>query len=154
TLINPVPTAWFQSINALAIFVLAPVFAYLWTKWNPSIPSKMAAGVLLMGSAFALMIGAARQEDRPSRAAKPVDRLPAGVEEVDGKLRPTPEEGKEPEHFYHAGRLTLDPETKVLHLRGVLADTERDRIVRDTAPKDFRQLVAILQAVTAKAKGE
>ncbi|MFO0929116.1 MAG: peptide MFS transporter [Gemmataceae bacterium] len=28
--INPVPTTWFQAINALAIFVLAPLFAWLW----------------------------------------------------------------------------------------------------------------------------
>src|SRR5262249_37751671 len=57
---NPVATEWFQSINALAIFVLAPVFAALWTwldrrGWNPSIPTKMAIGVLLMSLAFALM---------------------------------------------------------------------------------------------------
>ena len=26
-----IPTTWFQSINALAIFVLAPLFAFMWT---------------------------------------------------------------------------------------------------------------------------
>src|SRR5438067_12371193 len=40
--LNPVPTAWFQSINALAIFVFAPLFAWLWLYldrrgWQPSI---------------------------------------------------------------------------------------------------------------------
>src|SRR4029079_14253941 len=28
---NPIPTAWFQSINPLLILLLAPVFAGLWT---------------------------------------------------------------------------------------------------------------------------
>jgi POT family proton-dependent oligopeptide transporter len=56
TFLNPVPTAWFQSINALAIFVLAPVFACWWTyqkkrgRGSP-IAFKIVFGVLLMSGA-------------------------------------------------------------------------------------------------------
>src|SRR5262249_51117854 len=58
--INPVPTAWFQSINALAIFVLAPVFTWLWMKIDLSIPFKMVLGLVLLAAGFFLMIEAAR----------------------------------------------------------------------------------------------
>ncbi len=55
------PTAWFQSINALAIIVLAPVIAWLWV-WmarrnaNPSIPRKFGLGLLFNGFAFLLLM--------------------------------------------------------------------------------------------------
>lgn len=78
---NPMSTAWFQSINPLAILLLAPLFAMLWTYLgrhglDPSIPTKMGLGVLFMGLAFVLMLGAARSEDQPSSAALAGDKLP------------------------------------------------------------------------------
>ncbi|MBW3085460.1 Di-/tripeptide transporter [Austwickia sp. TVS 96-490-7B] len=49
---------WFQSVNPLAIIVLAPVFAMLWQRRAgrfPSLPMKFATGVTLIGvSAFML----------------------------------------------------------------------------------------------------
>ncbi len=55
-----IPTTWFQSINAFAIFVLAPVFASLWIflskrKKNPNIPAKFGYGLILLGLGFVVM---------------------------------------------------------------------------------------------------
>jgi proton-dependent oligopeptide transporter, POT family len=153
--LNPVPTAWFQSINALAVFALAPVFAFLWTwldrrRLNPPTALKMAIGVFLMAVSFALMIASARYEDRPTRVTVAATQLPAGVEEDGGRLRPQTTAGEDPGPFYQAGRLTWDRDTHSLHMRGVLPDTERDRIVRDTAPQEFKDLAEVLRLVTPK----
>jgi dipeptide/tripeptide permease len=149
---NPVPAEYFQSINALAIFVLAPVFAWLWTALdrrglNPSVPGKMAIGLLLISSAFGLMIVAAQRENGPTEVAFDGE-LPPQI-----KLSPTNQLCEEEDHElkpYQAGRLTYDKEKHTLYMRGVLADTERDRIVRDTAPESFVKAVQQLQKESAK----
>ncbi len=53
------PTAWFQSVNAIAIVALAPVVAWAWVKmgdWNPSIPRKFGLGLTFNGLAFLLLM--------------------------------------------------------------------------------------------------
>ena len=53
------PTAWFQSVNSVAIIVLAPLIAWIWVKlgsWNPSIPRKFGLGLLFNGLAFLLLM--------------------------------------------------------------------------------------------------
>jgi POT family proton-dependent oligopeptide transporter len=59
-----IPTAWFQSLNSLFIFMFAPFFAWLWIALakrhlNPAAPAKFAIGVILMGSGFLVMAAAA-----------------------------------------------------------------------------------------------
>jgi POT family proton-dependent oligopeptide transporter len=57
------PASWFQSVNALMIIALAPVFAWIWVKLgsrNPSSPAKFAVGLLFVGLGFVVMVGAAR----------------------------------------------------------------------------------------------
>jgi len=55
------PTAWFQSVPALAVILLAPVLAWLWV-WmarrnvNPSIPRKFGLGLMFNGLAFLLLM--------------------------------------------------------------------------------------------------
>ncbi|MBT8053715.1 MAG: MFS transporter [Xanthomonadales bacterium] len=55
------PTAWFQSVPALAVIMLAPIAAWLWV-WmakrhvNPSIPRKFGLGLLFNGLAFLLLM--------------------------------------------------------------------------------------------------
>ncbi len=63
---NPeVPATWFQSLNALFIFTLAPLFGWIWeklakTKLNPNGPQKFAIGLILLGLGFIpMVIGAA-----------------------------------------------------------------------------------------------
>jgi len=55
-----IPTTWFQSINAFAIFALAPLFAALWIylskkQKNPNIPAKFGFGLILLGLGFIVM---------------------------------------------------------------------------------------------------
>ena len=59
-----VPAGWFQSLNSAYIILFAPFFAWLWIalarrNLNPSAPAKFALGVMLMGSGFLVMAGAA-----------------------------------------------------------------------------------------------
>jgi POT family proton-dependent oligopeptide transporter len=55
------PVAWFQSVNAIAIVVLAPVMAWVWValsrrNLNPSIPRKFGLGLIFNGLAFLLLM--------------------------------------------------------------------------------------------------
>lgn len=56
-----VPATWFQSLNALFIFTLAPLFSFVWqrlakTKLNPNGPQKFAIGLILLGIGFIPMV--------------------------------------------------------------------------------------------------
>jgi len=53
------PNAWFQSVNSVAIIVLAPILAWLWVRMgrnNPSIPRKFGLGIIFNGLAFLLLM--------------------------------------------------------------------------------------------------
>ncbi len=55
------PTAWFQSVNSVAIIALAPVMAWIWVRLakintNPSIPRKFGLGLLFNSLAFLLLM--------------------------------------------------------------------------------------------------
>ncbi len=53
------PNAWFQSVNSVAIIVLAPILAWIWVKMgkaNPTIPRKFSLGLIFNGLAFALLM--------------------------------------------------------------------------------------------------
>jgi len=59
------PTTWFQSINPIAIVVLAPVMAYLWQflnkfKLEPSSPVKQAIGLLLLSIGYVIFAATTR----------------------------------------------------------------------------------------------
>jgi POT family proton-dependent oligopeptide transporter len=151
-----IPTTWFLSINALAIFVLAPIFAAMWTRLgrrNPSIPMKMAFGLLFMGLSIGVMVGSAKMEDRPSSAPLKARELPPeiGVNAA-GQLYHRGENGEPAESPYDAGRLVYDAANHRLDLIGVLSDLERDRIARDTAPPDFVRKVKQLKEKSEQAK--
>lgn len=50
-----IPTAWFQSMNSVYIVIFAPIFAWFWLKMGknePSSPTKMAIGLLLVGLGY------------------------------------------------------------------------------------------------------
>ncbi len=53
------PTAWFQSVNSVAIITMAPLIAWGWVKLgraNPSIPRKFGLGLIFNGLAFLLLM--------------------------------------------------------------------------------------------------
>ncbi|HXE60092.1 MAG TPA: peptide MFS transporter [Gemmatimonadaceae bacterium] len=53
------PAGWFQSVQAIWVIVLAPVFAWIWTTLKhrePSTPAKFAIGLMCTGLAFALLV--------------------------------------------------------------------------------------------------
>ncbi|GAA0528627.1 peptide MFS transporter [Saccharopolyspora thermophila] len=55
-----VPSSWFQSLNPIATLILAPIFAWLWTRLGdrqPTTPRKFATGLLLGGASFVLLAG-------------------------------------------------------------------------------------------------
>ncbi|MDD3985497.1 MAG: peptide MFS transporter [Methanobacterium sp.] len=63
-----IPTPWFQSVNPLAILIFAPFFAGLWLKLKnkgkePSIPLKMAGGLLLLSIGFMILVIASKTLD-------------------------------------------------------------------------------------------
>jgi len=50
---------WFQSVNSVAIIVLAPILAWLWVRMgknNPTIPRKFGLGLIFNGLAFLLLM--------------------------------------------------------------------------------------------------
>jgi len=56
-----IPASWFQTINPLFIFVLAPFFYILWIQLekinlNPNGPLKFALGLLLLGLGFLVLV--------------------------------------------------------------------------------------------------
>lgn len=56
-----VPASMFQSINAIYIVLLGPIFAWLWTflgrhGWEPSTPNKFALGLIQLGLGFLVLV--------------------------------------------------------------------------------------------------
>ncbi len=53
-----VPASWLQSVNPIAIVLLAPVFAFIWVKAGrraPTLPGKFVLALLLIGLSFLAM---------------------------------------------------------------------------------------------------
>jgi len=59
---------YFQSVNSISVIVLAPVFAWMWTRletrgWAPSTPVRFALGLFLLGSGFVVLVIGAQVSD-------------------------------------------------------------------------------------------
>ena len=55
------PSSWFQSVQPIFVITLAPVFAWMWVRMGrhePSVPAKLALGVLFMAIAFLVLVPA------------------------------------------------------------------------------------------------
>jgi len=134
---DPVPTAWFQSINALAIFIMAPLFAWFWLRMDLSIPIKMTLGIFSMSLSFVVMIGAAFVENVPLVTDYAGNNLPSSITiGKNGELLLNEIDSKEV-YPIQGGRLTYDSVKKQFTIRGVFADVERDRVARSSAPSEF-----------------
>jgi POT family proton-dependent oligopeptide transporter len=67
------PASWLQSVNSLFIILLAPVFSAMWLALgsrSPSIPAKMALGLLQLGLGFTVMAWASMSAS-PEHAVSP-----------------------------------------------------------------------------------
>jgi POT family proton-dependent oligopeptide transporter len=69
-----VPTTWFQAVNAIFIVGLGLPFAAMWTGLgrrgkDPSSPTKMGLGLLLLALGFVLMLGAVNQASAHGKAS-------------------------------------------------------------------------------------
>jgi len=58
------PASWLQSVNSAFIWILAPVFAWIWIalgrrRLEPASPTKFAYGLFFVGAGFLVMVGAA-----------------------------------------------------------------------------------------------
>jgi proton-dependent oligopeptide transporter, POT family len=58
------PASWYQAINSAFIWMLAPVFAWIWLALGrrhrePSSPAKFSYGLFFVGIGFLVMVGAA-----------------------------------------------------------------------------------------------
>jgi POT family proton-dependent oligopeptide transporter len=71
---------YFQSVNSFSVILLAPVFAWMWTRletrgWAPSTPVRFALGLFLLGSGFVVLVVGARSVRRwRSRQSHVADR--------------------------------------------------------------------------------
>ena len=55
------PSSWFQSVQPIFVVILAPIFAWIWIKLgrrDPSVPTKIALGILFMGLSFLVLVPA------------------------------------------------------------------------------------------------
>ncbi len=169
----PVNTASFQSINAAAIVLFAPMFAWLWVflarrKIKLSFAGKMAIGVFFQGVAFSLMVWSVTYENGTSTSS--LAALPNGVvteasgvvhfydapEYGDDKAFERFNEGKPDEKkdkmIAHGGRLTFDSTSDKMTMNGVFNNNHRDRILRATAPHDFIKAVWDMTKQSDEAK--
>jgi POT family proton-dependent oligopeptide transporter len=68
------PSSWFQSVPPIFVVIFAPTFAWLWVRLGarePSVPAKIALGLLFMGLSFLILVpaGAMAQADGGTRVS-------------------------------------------------------------------------------------
>ncbi len=136
------PAEWFQSVNAILIFVLGIPFASLWV-WlakkgkEPSTPTKMLLGLLLCGVSFIPMVLAAKSEDSTTTSVH-LAELPTSIDlaKVD------------------AGRLTYDASKKELSVRGVLPIFVVNELLEKSADPGYVEQVKELEKKSSNASSK
>jgi len=71
------PASWLQAVNSAFIWMLAPVFAWIWLALGrrhrePSSPAKFAYGLFFVGAGFLLMVGAALSSGAAGQRVTPL----------------------------------------------------------------------------------
>ncbi|MDB4993443.1 MAG: Di-/tripeptide transporter, partial [Myxococcaceae bacterium] len=127
----------YQSINAIGIVILGPVFAWLWLRLarsgrEPSTPLKMAIAMVFVALSFVAMVGAAVFEAQgESRVHIAKAAIPSSIDI--SKL--------------NAGRLTYDDAKEELVVKGVLASyVVNDALTRAAAPEYRASVEAFVTA--------
>ena len=135
---------WFQSVNPVLIFTLAPLFAMLWVWFarktiDFSTPAKMFAAMVFMALSFLAMVGGAAAENATTSTVQ-LGALPASVKDISE---------------LDAGRMTFDAGKKELTVRGVLAPfAVTDALDRTLDPKFHDALDGLEKASKAAGKKE
>jgi proton-dependent oligopeptide transporter, POT family len=133
------PAEWFQSVNAILIFVIAPLFAKMWI-WldrrsiEPSTPMKMLIAMGFMTLSFAVMVLGAMAEDR-TESRVPLSAVPDGIDLA----------------TLDAGRLRFDGAKGELVARGVVAPFAIHDALGKTVPPAFVASIDALEEVATKA---
>ncbi len=128
------PAEYFQSVNAVLIFILAPLFTMFWIKvWNPSTPVKMFVALLFMTASFVAMVAGASSENSRESRVKLAGPVPAGVDV--SKL--------------DAGRLRF--EGGELVVKGVLPIFGRNGAIAASVPEAYAKFVDTLEERTKGA---
>ncbi len=133
----------YQSINAIGIVILGPLFAWLWLRLarsgrEPSTPLKMAIAMVFVALSFVAMVGAAVFEAQgESRVHLAKAAIPSSIDI--SKL--------------NAGRLTYDDAKEELVVKGVLASyVVNDALTKSAAP-EYRASVEAFVTETQAEKG-
>jgi proton-dependent oligopeptide transporter, POT family len=132
------PGGWWQSANALMIFVLAPVFTILWSSLakrgkEPSTPWKMFYAMVLMALSFVVMVFGAASENSTTSTVE-LTKAPAATV---------------PWKELNAGRLSLEGST--LQVKGVLPDfAVRDSLAK-TSSEEMKTWLKTLKENSKKA---
>lgn len=128
------PAEYFQSVNAVLIFILAPLFTMLWVKvWNPSTPVKMFVALLFMTASFVVMVAGAGSENSRESRLRFAGGVPAGVDI--SKL--------------DAGRLRVEGDELVV--KGVLPIFGRNGAIAAAVPESYAKFIETLEERTKNA---
>ncbi len=129
----------FQSVNAVCIVIFAPIFAWMWVRLaraqkEPSTPMKMGIAMVFITLSFLAMCGAAIFENR-GEARVALASVPQGVDlsKMD------------------AGRLSYDPATHELVVKGVLPPYVVNLALKESADPKYIEAVTKLVADSEKA---
>jgi POT family proton-dependent oligopeptide transporter len=84
------PSSWYQSVNSFfIIFLLGPLFAWLWIRLGsrePSSPAKFATGLLFATLSFVIMIAAAKASGLENLKVSPMWLLSVYFVQTIGEL--------------------------------------------------------------------
>lgn len=150
--LNPMPTTWFQAVNAAAIVFFAPIFAWLWLSLDRrgiklSIPIKMVLGIVMASASIFMMMQAANQQN-VSTQVEWKGKLPEGIGTNEKNQVGFLEEGGKFTPF-QAGQLVLDPREGKLAMTGVLPNSEAFRMIASGSPSQFKHQIKLLKQASS-----
>lgn len=147
-----------QSVNAVMIVVLAPLFSMLWVALakrgkEPSTPQKMGFAMVFVSMSFVSMtLGAMREKATTSTAALSLEAIPKGVsmDAATGQLKNAEADAK-----IDGGRLKWDREAKALSVQGVMPQYVVNEALKLSLPKrSIAEIEKLVAATENMKKGE
>ncbi len=88
------PSSWFQSVPAIFVIIMAPLFAWMWVRLGrkePSSPLKFTVGLIFVGLAFILLVpGSSIAQSAPGVRVSPLWLVGVYFLQVAGELCVSP----------------------------------------------------------------